>query len=158
MSPHDKPKSKDTALYGVPPQNIEAEESIISAILIEYHDGYEAMYLPARVGGHTHLQDTIEHDVPSLQTRDMNLLTYLQKWQAYLYKEFLNGVHHFPWYLLDAFLKNLHPEVEIHLNRSLKKELIKNRPSDVLPGSDILPGSVFPDKIIVRLSRINKSV
>ncbi|MCP4622072.1 MAG: replicative DNA helicase [bacterium] len=35
MSPHDKPKSKDTAPYGVPPQNIEAEESIISAILID---------------------------------------------------------------------------------------------------------------------------
>ena len=35
MSPHDNPKAKDSAPYGVPPQNIEAEESIISAILID---------------------------------------------------------------------------------------------------------------------------
>jgi replicative DNA helicase len=35
MSPPDNPKSKNTAPYGVPPQNIEAEESIISAILID---------------------------------------------------------------------------------------------------------------------------
>ena len=35
MSQYDGPKSKDTAPYGLPPQNIEAEESIISAILID---------------------------------------------------------------------------------------------------------------------------
>jgi replicative DNA helicase len=35
MSPHDESKSKDTAPYGLPPQNIEAEGSIISAILID---------------------------------------------------------------------------------------------------------------------------
>jgi replicative DNA helicase len=35
MSPHDESKSKNTAPYGLPPQNIEAEGSIISAILID---------------------------------------------------------------------------------------------------------------------------
>ena len=35
MSEHAGPKSKDPAPYGLPPQNIEAEESIISAILID---------------------------------------------------------------------------------------------------------------------------
>jgi len=35
MSPHRESKSKDTAPYGMPPQNIEAEGSIISAILID---------------------------------------------------------------------------------------------------------------------------
>ena len=35
MPPHDESKSKDTVPYGMPPQNIEAEESIISAILID---------------------------------------------------------------------------------------------------------------------------
>jgi replicative DNA helicase len=35
MSEHDGLKSKDAAPYGLPPQNIEAEESIISAILID---------------------------------------------------------------------------------------------------------------------------
>jgi replicative DNA helicase len=35
MSEHNRPKSKDPAPYGLPPQNIEAEESIISAILID---------------------------------------------------------------------------------------------------------------------------
>ena len=35
MPPHDESKSKDSAPYGTPPQNIEAEASIISAILID---------------------------------------------------------------------------------------------------------------------------
>lgn len=35
MSEPDRAKSKDAAPYGLPPQNIEAEESIISAILID---------------------------------------------------------------------------------------------------------------------------
>ena len=35
MSEYDGPQSKNTAPYGLPPQNIEAEESIISAILID---------------------------------------------------------------------------------------------------------------------------
>jgi replicative DNA helicase len=35
MSQYDGPKSKDPIPYGLPPQNIEAEESIISAILID---------------------------------------------------------------------------------------------------------------------------
>ena len=35
MSPHEESKSKDNAPYGLPPQNIEAEGSIISAILID---------------------------------------------------------------------------------------------------------------------------
>ena len=35
MSENAGPKSKDPAPYGLPPQNIEAEESIISAILID---------------------------------------------------------------------------------------------------------------------------
>ena len=35
MSVHEKPKSTDQAPYGLPPQNIEAEESVISAILID---------------------------------------------------------------------------------------------------------------------------
>jgi hypothetical protein len=127
-------------------------EPIISAILTGCHDGYEAMYLLAKLGGHPRLQDTTECDIPPMQTRDMNLLAYLQKWQAYLYKEFLNGVHYSQWYWLDAFLKNSHPEIRVHLNRSLEKELIKYGPSD------ILPGSIYPDKIIGRLSSINKSI
>ena len=127
-------------------------EPIISAILTGCHDGYEAMYLLAKLGGHPRLQDTKEYDIPPIQTRDMNLLAYLQKWQAFLYKEFLNGIHYSQWYWLDTFLKNSHPEVRTHLNRSLEKELIKYGPSD------ILPGSIYPDKIIGRLSSINKSV
>ena len=35
MSEHDGPKSKAPVPYGLPPQNIEAEESILSAILID---------------------------------------------------------------------------------------------------------------------------
>jgi len=35
MSEPDRAKSKDAAPYGLPPQNIEAEESIISAILVD---------------------------------------------------------------------------------------------------------------------------
>ncbi len=35
MPAHDKPKSTDQTPYGLPPQNIEAEESVISAILID---------------------------------------------------------------------------------------------------------------------------
>ena len=35
MSEHDGPKTKAPVPYGLPPQNIEAEESILSAILID---------------------------------------------------------------------------------------------------------------------------
>ncbi|CAB1075968.1 DNA helicase [Alkalispirochaeta odontotermitis] len=35
MAEHKGPKSKDAAPYGLPPQNIEAEQSVISAILID---------------------------------------------------------------------------------------------------------------------------
>jgi hypothetical protein len=86
-------------------------EPIISAILSGCHDGYKAMYLLAKLGGHPCLQDTMEFEIPPMQTQEMNLLNYLQKWQVFLYKDFLNGVHYSQWYWLDAFLKNSHPEV-----------------------------------------------
>lgn len=84
-------------------------ESIIGSILMNCNDGYEALYMMAKIGGHPHLQDMIEHHLPSIQTRDVSIIAYLGKWRSFLYKAFLNGVPYLQWYWLDIFLKNMHP-------------------------------------------------
>jgi hypothetical protein len=129
-----------------------SSEPVINAIINSCTDGYEAIYLLAKLGGHPRLQDNVTTQLALMQTREMSLITYLSMWQNFLYLEFLNGVHYSQWYWLDTFLKNAHPEVRVHLNRNLEKELIKYGPSDVLPSS------IYPEKIIGRLSSINNTV
>ncbi len=54
-------------------------DSIISAVLVNCYDGYEALYMLAKLGGHPRLQDSAVQELPPMQTRDMTLITYQQK-------------------------------------------------------------------------------